>query len=463
MPTLPALFLACSTLLQSPPHFTVTDVTPDIAGAEPIGGAALSDTGFATGWLTHSSGPLSDSSFLWSVGDRFLPSSTKIPPPPLGVAWTAFTGVAVNDAGTLIGLFGDIGGSFSLRRGYRFRAGVTEELLSPEGFQAIPRAINAGGEIVGLAGGPHPIRAVHWTSALVASFVTDGTLFLTQAMDISARGEIAGFHEDSAGKIRGYLYESGRLTPLGTLDPSDRGRVIPRALNAHGDVVGSSRVGAVERAFLWTKSGGMRELARFGDAAPAINIGLDISDDGWVLGQASKDGVGLVDVLWAPDGTRTEIAPLVLDSGPGGRWSRLFGTFQRNQAGQILGWCLRPNNIDLRFTLLTPARLTLTALDVPRAGQTHGLEVTGAEPGRALFLAGDLDPGDERGYHVLPGQEPLGLSMQHPRVVARARADGAGRAQFVWDIPASLAGTALKLQAFQLRNASLSGVVHETP
>ena len=92
----------------------------------------------------------------------------------------------------------------------------------------------------------------------------------------------------------------------------------------------------------------------------------------------------------------------------------------------------------------------------------NSLSVTGAVPGRRVFLVGDLEDPLDRGYTVIPGCGSIGLAMQRPRFAAQALADGSGHALLEWSAPQVLAGVAIRLQAFQFGECALSEVVHVT-
>lgn len=430
-------------------QYTITNV----GGSQPgtaVGVAGLSDTGMVTGWVITSGGPFSSYGFRWSPGLFLLPD------PPAGVAWTAFATYDVNNAGAFVGFFGDLGSS--LTRGFRWENGVSTEVFTPLGFRAFPTAINNAGWIVGYAGaqpGGTP-GAVMWTPALAPSFVAD----LSRATDINDHGQIVGWRDDAGGVARGFLYDHGSLTPLGTLDPNAAGNVYPAAIDEHGRVVGISEINGEEHAFLWSSATGMTELPGLGGAHfPPDVAALDINDAGLVLGYAPTSQ-GQVDVIWSPDGTPTELDPLIPDVGPGKSWPNMLASLHINDAGQISGFAANSIlNFQTRTVLLTPATLHASGLAPGSAGVVNTLTVTGATPGLMVALAVDFDDPLDQGYKTLRGCGPLGLAMAAPRVAAATAADASGQATLSWLVPSGLAGAQVRLQVFQRGACALSNVV----
>ncbi|MBI5433194.1 MAG: hypothetical protein HZA52_10225 [Planctomycetes bacterium] len=433
-------------------QYTITNVGDAVPGSA-VGVAGLSDTGFVTGWV-FTSGPLFD-----SMGFRWSPRRTVVPAPPAGIVWQGFEVVDVNDAGTFVGSFGELSGF--LARGFRWRAGVSEEFLTPLGFRAFPTAINDAGWIVGYAGAQPAGTpgAVVWDPMLTPSFVAD----LGRATDINDHEQIVGYRVDAAGVPRGFLYDHGALIPLGSLDPTGQGAVFPRALDNHGRVVGTSSIGGHEHAFLWTAANGMTELPDLGIQHFPFNVAaLDINDAGWIVGYAPNSN-GQADVLWNPGGAVVDLEPLIPDIGPSGNWQNLLSALRVNAAGQIAGFASHvPSSFQGRTVLLTPAALQASALVPGVAGELNTLDVGGAEPGQIVYLAADHDDPLDRGYFTLATCEPLGLAMDAPRVFATATADGAGHASFQWVAPAGLAGADLRFQAFQRGACRVSNVVRAT-
>jgi probable HAF family extracellular repeat protein len=443
-----ALLLALPAQAQGTPY-TITNISQAAPGS-PVGIAGLSDSGYACGWTV----PSASSGFRWSAGETFFP------PPPAGIVWKSFNAVNVNDRGAVVGWFNDLSPNL-LTRGYCTQAGASTELLTPLGHRAFPMAINDRGWIVGYAGiqPPGTPGAVLWSPDFVASFV--GTL--DRAVDINDAGQIVGFAKAASGVTQAFLASGPRLIPLGSLDPSGKGDVLPSAINAAGVVVGISMIGSKEHAFRWSEQEGMTELPGLGSNLFPFNVAaLDVNEHGEAVGYAPGPN-GQTGVLWSKDGSVHALEPLVPDIGPDKDWPSLLHVMRINSAGQIVAMAPhKPSSFQARFVLLTPAKLQATLRETTAAdgAAVNVLDVDGANPFEPVYLAASPEDPLDVGYTIVPGCAPLGLSMATPRVLAKLIADGAGHAAIGWSLPPALAGQALRLQVFQPTARKLSNVVH---
>ncbi len=437
------LALAPEPRAQAVVPYTITDVSGPLPG-EAIGYASISDTGFMCGWQ-H--GPNSSTGFRWSphggVAQEFDSAD---------LGWGDHTSIGVNSAGVVVGLYGATTGGLSLTSGYVWQNGVAKELLTPLGFRGQPRAINDAGWIVGRAGqqpGGTP-GAVLWAPDRTPSFVGD----LDSALDINARGQIVGARVDwSLNAARAFLWDAGTLTPLGTLDPTNRGSVLPLAIDGLGRVVGSSQVQGRSRAFLWTSATGMRELA-YPIPQPFHAEPADINDAGWIVGSVEGG------VIWSPDGSVHALEPLVPDVGAGRPWTQLLGPMRINSRGQIAAWGVLRGRVV--WALLTPTALQASMPTFGGPGAWSTVSVSGLTPGRKAFLAGEIDDGLDRGYSAVPRCGGFGLAMAKPVFIARALANANGVATFTWRVPLGLTGATLKLQAVQPGGCAVSNIVRVT-
>jgi probable HAF family extracellular repeat protein len=451
---------ALTLLLSAPPllsaqadEYTITNVSHAVPGFA-VGMAGLSDTGFVAGWVIDA-GPTFD-----MKGFRWSPAGTVLPPSPSSVTWVTHAAIDVNDAGTFIGYFGAEVINV-LDRGFRTKAGVTEELLSPSGLQSYPYAINDAGWIVGQGAGPvsAPAGAVMWSPDLVPSYVGN----LSAAIDINDHNQVVGHIYDENNLLTGYLVEHGKMKRLGTLDPAQEGDVLPWAINNSATVVGYSKIGQDQHAFRWTAASGMSELPGLGFQTPFLNdaAAVDINDAGTIIGYAPGE-TGQTPVIWAPDGTVTRLDTLIPGVGIEENWNLLAHVMKINAVGQIVAMAThKPSDYQARTVLLTPAELHAEPEADPAGGSM--LRVTGAAPGRPVYLVAAADNAFDIGYTPIPGCEPMGICMDDPQPIAVALADGAGDALFHWQLPPSLVGGAVRLQALQLSPCRVSNVVHVAP
>lgn len=443
------LLLVPAAAAQVTPGYTLTRVNP--VGEDGISiGAGLSDTGFLTAAASSNPAP-SVSAFAWTVGGHGLSSVAVTLPTPAGVTWGDSVGFGINAAGVAVGQFSEAPIFLPLSRGFRFQSGVSVELFGPEGTPGLPTAINRDGWIVGSTVTASGTRAVLWSPTLVASYLDP----LVRAHDINDVRAVLGSLGTGAAE-RAAILQDGVLTELGDLDPFANPVVQAAALNNLGHAVGRTRLGGREVAFRWTPTTGMTQLASFASPQGGSDLARDISDSGFVVGGASDLG-GTEPVLWTP---ANELLPLRDLTAPPSASLAVTGAYRINSAGQIAVWAIR--SLHFSWAILTPAVLEAVALAPAVAGALYEVDVTGARPGKTVFLVGDVYDPEERGYRALPGG-PLGLSMPAPRFAARATADAAGHARLVWNVPSSAAGMTLRLQAFQVAPTRVSALLVESP
>lgn len=174
----------------------------------------------------------------------------------------------------------------------------------------VPRAINVSGQIVGSqyqpsSGETHAILR-NLDGSLVHLSMFSGGVW-AEAWDINDSGQAVGWAKDSAGINHAVLWNpDGSMTDIGWLSGGSFGSAT--AINNAGQVTGSSRVGAYDRAFLWSASGGFVDLSALGSGVLSgiWAYGWSINAQGYVTGYGSVRK-GAVDIshaiLWKPDGT----------------------------------------------------------------------------------------------------------------------------------------------------------------
>jgi probable HAF family extracellular repeat protein len=146
------------------------------------------------------------------------------------------------------------------------------------------------------------------------------------------------------------------------------------AINANGDVVGSSMGQAGTRAFLYTNAGGMVALPSLPNRPRTV--ARDINDAGVIVGSANMGGTDLGHaVLWS-GGSVQDLGTLGT-----GFYSEAWGV---NSLGQVVGWSYTNGGSGLTgvhgflwsqadgLVDLTPDSDTGNALDINDAGQVTG-------------------------------------------------------------------------------------------
>lgn len=161
------------------------------------------------------------------------------------------------------------------------------------------------------------------------------------ARDINNAGQIVGIGVSvGSTRSRGFLWVDGRITDIGSLDPTGTYSARPSAISELGVIVGdsptsgpslfSTGVGSAvkkDRAFVLDHSS-IRDLGFV--AANKLSAAYDINSHGHAVGQAELSASTLSPVLW--DGTGVRDLGLLSDQpGAGGIATSI------NDAGQIVG------------------------------------------------------------------------------------------------------------------------------
>lgn len=199
---------------------------------------------------------------------------------------------------------------------------------------SIPLLIGTLGVATGAlaACGDDPTVPVRPAIISVARDIGDSTVTHGWAEDINAAGWIVGsgqttLHAD--GQYRPFVWSpTGELTVLDRM-PGTTGHAMAGAINDRGDVVGYSG----KRPYLWTASGGMRDLGLPAGADHAVP--MDVSEDGRVVGAWLEAGGRRHPFLWTAEGGMRDLPlPLNVDG------AAAHGV---NARGQAVGYgCTRP-------------------------------------------------------------------------------------------------------------------------
>jgi probable HAF family extracellular repeat protein len=211
-------------------HGRMTDVAP--AGSGYSVAVGINNAGQIIGWSCPCPG---QRNFLWQNG--VLTDLGGLNP------------VAINGLGQIVG-DGDL-----------WVNGVTTDL-----GDGMAIAINDAGQVV-LRDNVAPGDTVVWENGVATHL---GALQGFVPYAINAKGQILGQADNASGQLRAFLWDSGVLRDLGSLDG---GESTPRAINDSGQVIGQSSFASTARhnqlrAFLW-HDGVMRNLGTLGTDSTA--------------------------------------------------------------------------------------------------------------------------------------------------------------------------------------------------
>jgi probable HAF family extracellular repeat protein len=163
------------------------------------------------------------------------------------------------------------------------------------------------------------------------------TIGVASPRAVDSNGHVAGVFQVSKTPPRAHAFlwsESGGIKDLGTLGGDDSAAF---GINASGEAVGqaNSSAGAPDQAFLWTSGAGMVDLGNLGGASSAANA---INASGQVAGQSDLSSGFTHAFLWTKSGGLQDLGTLA-----GGQQS---GANAINSAGEIAGWANVGSNDD---------------------------------------------------------------------------------------------------------------------
>lgn len=185
--------------------------------------------------------------------------------------------------------------------------------------------------------------------------------------DINDAGVVVGIAQFDQGRRRAVVATGAAMVDLGLLPGADPGgNSEAMAINAAGQIVGSSSAGSADRhAVLWEPSGVIRDLG--GSSSYAI----DINASGLVIG-----GSGGHAVLWTPSGVMQDLTEQL----------GFTGVVAINDAGQIVGQ-ITTSGGDSHAALYTPGT---------------GLHDLGTLGGKSSFVSGLNNRGQAVGSSETP-------------------------------------------------------------
>ena len=272
----------------------------------------------------------------------------------------------------------------------------------------------------------------------------------SSAFGINELREVVGYYRNfTTDAYRPCFWDSaGRLTEIGGggEPPTTDGDAYD--VNNLSEVVGMfENIGA----YIW-RNGQLRWLPSVG-GCDAESTAYAVSDSGWIVGR-DADGQchWLVAALWWSDTEGALLENCSVRGLPEG--AVMYEASDINSANQIVvgadlldGWA--------RAFLLTPYNFNLSDPAPGIAGQVSTIQVSGLQPGQKVRLAA----GFKAGAQALPNSSCLGglLLIQNLKgVLPPAIADNAGIATFIVNVPATLRGQTLRLQAYDTDNCTIS-------
>lgn len=238
------------------------------------------------------------------------------------------TPTAMDASGWTTGTLADASGTFPFVVNLRQRAAQVTRL--PAGLS--PVAVSAWGQVLANRPGPAGLEAGLWGHGAFTKLALGAGVRTSSASALSNTGYVVGTLADAQG-VAGFRHLEGRTEKLGTVAP--RAVTTPVAVNAAGEVAAYADVngvraalrvdarGAVQRlgvptgylaatptaqndlgwivgtatsasgattGFLWTKSEGMMDLARFADRGFRVTQALAVTNDKQVVLRGVQDG-----------------------------------------------------------------------------------------------------------------------------------------------------------------------------
>ncbi|MHC4065517.1 MAG: hypothetical protein ACYSUI_13610 [Planctomycetota bacterium] len=312
-------------------------------------------------------------SFYWS------PSTGPVDLGSLGGFRT--NGVAINDAGQIVGT--------GLTAASQFHAFIWDlgsgihDLGTLGGNRSFASGINAGGKVVGgslLTGGSLPnSHAFLWTAGggMVDLGIPAGGDF-SLGENINSSDQISGgWRPAGSGNTRGFIWDSGIMTDLGSVGFSTD----PRDLNEAGQIVGVGSTVMGSRAWIW-ETGTITDLGTLpgtntGSAASAVN------ESSVVAGVSSSVVSGQIvsrAVIWQPPGGPSEIE-VQIDIKPGSDPNSINC---KNDTGVIAVAVLTTEDFDA-------TTVDHTTVTFEGASETHADKKTGLPRVHAEDVDGDGD------------------------------------------------------------------------
>jgi probable HAF family extracellular repeat protein len=306
------LAVICWSLLFSPSYaaeYEYIELKPPL-GWNVINPLVINDNGVVVGYIEsnmpYRHGLVSAKAFIYNKGFY-----TYLLPPMPPVGGIEAKAVAINNAGTVIGLaeVWSLIPSYSprIQKGFIYRLGICTK-LSPLRFRKIkPVDINDNGEVVGTADDQGFIyRNGMYTMLLPPGWTT------SDALKINNNGVVLGLVPGQGSPLKGFIYNDGTYIEL--LPPGWSSVNAVWDINNNGEVIGYGFTGqGIMRSFLYS-DGGYTELLPPGSIRA---YAYKINNNGVVIGDGVYDN-NLDKGFIYKEGKYTELLPPgTVESGAG--------------------------------------------------------------------------------------------------------------------------------------------------
>jgi len=315
----------------------------------------------------------------------------------------------------------------------------------PGTFSCGGRDVNDRGYIVGSC--QNPGQAAAWPAR--ATPVRLPTKMFSLAHAINENNVVVGVMDNEFTQRPAMWFPDGTFMDIGPEDPTIYSSA--EAVNIHGEaIVRADNNTTADDSLLW-RDGVCTQL--FGPCTGYADA-TGINDDGWIIGTVadSTDCADESAALWHYDSEAIELQHLTLRGFPT-NFVETRGE-QINNANQLVVFVESTPNKGPAF-LLTPYNYNLSEPVPGRAGEENRVTVTGLQPGQRVRLAA----GFGKGAQGLPGSGCLGglmLIQKVKGVLPGVTADVHGVAEFVVNVPASLRGQEMRLQAYDGEGCEIS-------